>query len=324
MFLLNQPNRNLIVRKLDPPMTWNPMVENYLRSTGFYHVFRIGLIRGFYPLLAALVERCGPKTHSFVLPVGEVTMTLEDVAHIFGLPIDGEPMSEWTDSSSDFVQSQSIAISVTNRLSVLGWVRTIRDAEPLDTEESIKRYVRCQQGQSSRQSQHSQHGQSSQHSQPILYIPPRQEWIDFPSVPWQIPVDGHGDQQIQQWVNAGLGGCPDLTSIPSPAEVDDPHWASVDMAAGMRGPASDPTSERVSCDSGFIEMHAVFEVVAEFNPGASAPTEAGGSASPTIDDSVRGHSYDLRMERNPPDRYTPSRFGQGIMGKGLNWLGRKK
>ncbi|RYQ85477.1 hypothetical protein Ahy_B10g105048 [Arachis hypogaea] len=30
------------------------------------------------------------KTRSFVLPTGEVTVTLEDVLHIFGLPIDGE------------------------------------------------------------------------------------------------------------------------------------------------------------------------------------------------------------------------------------------
>ncbi|KAL4286706.1 hypothetical protein AHAS_Ahas19G0113000 [Arachis hypogaea] len=37
-------------------------------------------------------------------------MTLEDVAHIFGLPIDGEPVSGWTDSSSNFLQSQSIVI----------------------------------------------------------------------------------------------------------------------------------------------------------------------------------------------------------------------
>ncbi|KAL4330643.1 hypothetical protein AHAS_Ahas13G0420600 [Arachis hypogaea] len=26
----------------------------------------------------------------------------------------------------------------------MGWIRCIRDAEPLDTEESIRRYVRCQ------------------------------------------------------------------------------------------------------------------------------------------------------------------------------------
>ncbi|QHO13337.1 uncharacterized protein DS421_15g514640 [Arachis hypogaea] len=147
-----QPNRNLLVRKLDPPQTWNPMVENYLRATGFYHVSRIGVIRGFHPLLAALVERWRPETHTFVLPVGEVTVTLEDVAHIFGLPIDGEPVSGWTDSSGDFLQSQSIAIfgrePVVSRSSKsyikLGWVRRIRDAELLDTEESIRRYVRYQ------------------------------------------------------------------------------------------------------------------------------------------------------------------------------------
>ncbi|KAL4307317.1 hypothetical protein AHAS_Ahas16G0266200 [Arachis hypogaea] len=98
------------------------MVENYLRATGFYHISRIGVIKGFHPLLAALVERWRPETHIFVLPVGEVTVTLEDVAHIFGLPIDGEPVSGWTDSSSNFVQSQSMA--------VFG--------------QSIRIYVRCQ------------------------------------------------------------------------------------------------------------------------------------------------------------------------------------
>ncbi|RYR73298.1 hypothetical protein Ahy_A02g007650 [Arachis hypogaea] len=95
---------------MNPPQSWNPRVENYLRATGFYHVSRIGMIRGFHPLLAALVERWRPETHIFVLPVGEVTVTFEDVAHIFVLPIDGEPVSGWTDSSSDFVQSQSMAI----------------------------------------------------------------------------------------------------------------------------------------------------------------------------------------------------------------------
>ncbi|RYR69045.1 hypothetical protein Ahy_A03g015571 isoform C [Arachis hypogaea] len=103
-------------------------------------------------MLAALVERWRPETHTFVLLVGEVTVTLKDVAHIFGLSIDGEPVSGWTDSSSDFVQSQGITIfgrepSVSHNSKSyikLGWVRRIRDAEPLDTEESIRRYVRCQ------------------------------------------------------------------------------------------------------------------------------------------------------------------------------------
>ncbi|KAL4390068.1 hypothetical protein AHAS_Ahas03G0108100 [Arachis hypogaea] len=85
-------------------------------------------------MLAALVERWRPETHTFVLLIGEVTVTLEDVAHIFGLlPIDGEPVSGWTDSSSEFVQSQGIVI----------FGREPSVSEPLDTDESIRRYVRC-------------------------------------------------------------------------------------------------------------------------------------------------------------------------------------
>ncbi|KAL4365130.1 hypothetical protein AHAS_Ahas07G0075300 [Arachis hypogaea] len=128
------------------------MVENYLRSTGYYHVFRIGVIRGFY-LLLAVVERWRPETHTFVLSVGEVTVILEDVAHIFGLPIDGELVSGWTDSNTNFIQSQSIVkfgrepeVSSSSKSYIkLGWVRSrIRDAEPLDIEESIRSYIRCQ------------------------------------------------------------------------------------------------------------------------------------------------------------------------------------
>ncbi|KAL4370258.1 hypothetical protein AHAS_Ahas06G0047800 [Arachis hypogaea] len=234
-----QPNRNLLVRKLDPPQTWNPIVENYLRATGFYHVSRIGVIRGFHPMLATLVERWRPETHTFVLSIGEVTVTLEDVAHIFGLPIDGEAISGWTDSSGEFVQSQGIAIfgrepSVSGNAKSyvkLGWVRRIRDAELLDTDE-----------------------------------------VDF----------------IHRQVNCI---CP--------------------------------------CDSGFTQRQRGYAVVDTFNPGPSAPAEAGGSAAPTeaggsaaptdasgsvapteaggsgalgVDDSVRGHPYDLRTERNLPDR----------------------
>ncbi|QHO23259.1 uncharacterized protein DS421_12g362020 [Arachis hypogaea] len=638
-------NRNLLVRKLDPPHTWNPMVENYLRATGFYHVSRIGVIRGFHPMLVALVERWRPETHTFVLPIGEVTVTLENVAHIFGLPIDGEPVNGWTDSSSDFVQSQGIAIfgrepSVSHNAKSyikLGWVRRIRDAEPLDTKESIRRYVRCQifcllgstlftgksttyahakyllllcdfeqihtyswgsaclahiyralcrasrydtkemdgplnllfvwawermlclapvprqtllpaeisvarrwshskrttawlsktietfrhdidymqegsnipiilwqfkwrpyhglivpdelhpylevcdivapllsfecvewhpvdrvmrqfgyaqpppraardipldqhcivlrgvqlhdwtvlhgpwiaewanrrhsrlrdqhpfrlgfftdggvlglvrmllrtsppapqppapqhtvfepipyyipqppayshgshhtQGshhsqhsqhshhaQSSHHSQHSDQGQSGQHHDPILTIPSGHDWFDFSS-------SGHGDQQLQHWTNADLGGWSDFSGIPSLSVSADPHRASVDMAHGLRGCTSDHTSGSASCDSGFIQRQRAYTVVNTFNPGPSAsaeagrsaaptdaggsaaPTEAGGSGAPGVDDLVRGHPYDLRMERNPPDRYTPLRFGRGIMGKGLNYLAGKK
>ncbi|RYR25424.1 hypothetical protein Ahy_B02g059151 [Arachis hypogaea] len=44
------------------------------------------------------------------MPVGEVTVTLEDVLHLFGLPIDGEVVTGWTDSSHNFLAVQSLAI----------------------------------------------------------------------------------------------------------------------------------------------------------------------------------------------------------------------
>ncbi|RWR73212.1 serine/threonine-protein phosphatase 7 long form [Cinnamomum micranthum f. kanehirae] len=40
-------------------------------------------------LITALVERWRPETNTFHLPCGEATVTLEDVAYIYGLPIDG-------------------------------------------------------------------------------------------------------------------------------------------------------------------------------------------------------------------------------------------
>ncbi|XP_040932145.1 serine/threonine-protein phosphatase 7 long form homolog [Gossypium hirsutum] len=46
-----------------------------------------------YDLISALVERWRPETHTFHLPCGECTVTLEDVALQFGLPIDGDAVT---------------------------------------------------------------------------------------------------------------------------------------------------------------------------------------------------------------------------------------
>ncbi|QHO42986.1 uncharacterized protein DS421_5g158930 [Arachis hypogaea] len=143
--------RNLLPRKLDPPDTFNERAATALALTGFQHVSRIGEMRGHSALLSALVERWRPETHTFHLPVGEVTVTLEDVIHILGLQVNGEPVTGRSDSSYQFLVDNCIACfgrqpgpddHVLGKVN-LAWVRRCRDIEPCDTQESIEQYVRA-------------------------------------------------------------------------------------------------------------------------------------------------------------------------------------
>nr|XP_043633718.1 serine/threonine-protein phosphatase 7 long form homolog [Erigeron canadensis] len=45
-----------------------------------------------HSLIIALAERWRPETNTFYLPIGEVTVTLQDVQVIWGLPIQGPPV----------------------------------------------------------------------------------------------------------------------------------------------------------------------------------------------------------------------------------------
>ncbi|QHO01909.1 uncharacterized protein DS421_13g419240 [Arachis hypogaea] len=143
--------RNLLPRKLDPPNTFNERAAEALALTGFQHVSRIGEMRGHSALLSALVERWRPETHTSHLPVGEVTVTLEDVIHILGLQVNGEPVKGRLDSSYQFLVDNCVACfgrQLGPNDHVLGkvnlhWVRQCRDSEPCDTQESIEWYVRA-------------------------------------------------------------------------------------------------------------------------------------------------------------------------------------
>ncbi|KAL0340781.1 UNVERIFIED_CONTAM: Serine/threonine-protein phosphatase 7 long form [Sesamum radiatum] len=67
--------------------------------------FVCGRIQYDCHLITALVERWRSETHSFHFRVGEATVTLQDVRVIWGLPIDGEPVSG-TDLEKTSVQWQ--------------------------------------------------------------------------------------------------------------------------------------------------------------------------------------------------------------------------
>ena len=73
-------------------LRWDERYVPYLRRAGMLPLARVvcaGLPAMDAPLLTTFVDRWRPETHSFHLPCGEVTITLQDVAMILGLPLEG-------------------------------------------------------------------------------------------------------------------------------------------------------------------------------------------------------------------------------------------
>ncbi|KAF1898501.1 hypothetical protein Lal_00032081 [Lupinus albus] len=71
-----------------PQLPEEPVLQ-VIRNTAFGRILDIGRAEINNHLITALVERWRPETHTFHLPIGECTITLEDVAYQLGLPIDG-------------------------------------------------------------------------------------------------------------------------------------------------------------------------------------------------------------------------------------------
>lgn len=64
-----------------------------LDTAGFGSICRAGYLQVDHALVTALVERWRPETHTFHLRVGEATITLGDVAILWGLRVEGEPVT---------------------------------------------------------------------------------------------------------------------------------------------------------------------------------------------------------------------------------------
>lgn len=121
-------------------------------------------------LLAGLVERWRPETHSFHLPVGEMTVTLQDVSCLWGLPIKGDPVTGFADVNAVDLVERLLGVGVadlvlkkkkrsgsneeTVRLTTSGYsihlkeLRTRFAAMPTEqpgepTEEQVRQYTRA-------------------------------------------------------------------------------------------------------------------------------------------------------------------------------------
>ena len=64
-------------------------IPPYVIRAGFYGIYRMVHIMIDWPLITCLVERWRPETHTFHVPVREMTITLQNVAIILGLRIHG-------------------------------------------------------------------------------------------------------------------------------------------------------------------------------------------------------------------------------------------
>ena len=76
----------------------HPLMEPYLRQAGLWYAAQVPFYEYDNALISALVERWRPETHTFHLPYGECTITLEDVAYQLGLRVDGQAVSGCTGS----------------------------------------------------------------------------------------------------------------------------------------------------------------------------------------------------------------------------------
>lgn len=68
-------------------------IMSYLERAGFVDVAKISYLKVDLKLVVALLERWRPETHTFHLPIGECTITLEGVGMLLGLRINGKAVN---------------------------------------------------------------------------------------------------------------------------------------------------------------------------------------------------------------------------------------
>ncbi|KAG8478863.1 hypothetical protein CXB51_028709 [Gossypium anomalum] len=131
------------------PCPPSPLIENYLREAGFWHVAMIGRGCKLDPkLISALVERWRLETHTFHLPCGECTITLENVHLQLALPVDGYAITGSASSADWGAVCYKLLGAIPDNING-GWIEMgwLRDTFPEPDNDSTKlkriRYARA-------------------------------------------------------------------------------------------------------------------------------------------------------------------------------------
>ncbi|GMH12641.1 hypothetical protein Nepgr_014482 [Nepenthes gracilis] len=126
-----------------------PMQIELIEKAGFGYMRSIPAISLDNPLISALVERWRRETNTFHLNVGEMTVTLEDVAYLLGLAIDGEPVIGVTYTTCDSVCEMFLGkvphgSYTSGGMVKLSWLKECFSRCPGDASvEDIKRHTRA-------------------------------------------------------------------------------------------------------------------------------------------------------------------------------------
>ncbi|RYR00083.1 hypothetical protein Ahy_B07g088138 [Arachis hypogaea] len=125
----------------------------YLAETGFGDTVPLRDFTFDNSLISALVERWRSETHTFHLPWGEVTITLQDVAYHLGLCSHGNPvggafvtlaMVEQLLGAKPPVAAQQAVQRKESFTLKLVWLRDrVRQMSPTDNSETLRQYARC-------------------------------------------------------------------------------------------------------------------------------------------------------------------------------------